>query len=87
MTFRIGNIEIEFVRRAGLISIFNKAWKPSSKWAGIHLGVWPHMSSCYKQKKGREVEVDGYWIWGRATEIYDHNGEYFGLGPLLLVCW
>lgn len=91
MKLTLGNIEIEFVRRAGLISVFNSRWDPHAmnvrNWASIHLGVWPHMNSYYKRKGKKEVTVDGYWVWGRATETYDHCGEYFGLGPLLLVCW
>lgn len=43
------------------------------------------MDAYYKQKGDKEVVVEGYWVWGRATEMYDHCGEYFGLGPLLLV--
>lgn len=39
MKFSLGNVDVEFVRRAGIVSIFNKKWKPGSRWAGIHLGV------------------------------------------------
>jgi hypothetical protein len=28
-----------------------------------------------------------WWLWGRATERYDHCLEYFGVGPLALFCW
>lgn len=36
----------------------------------------------------REAQcLDNAWIWGRATEVYQHCLEYFGLGPFLLVCW
>jgi hypothetical protein len=45
------------------------------------------MDTYYKMKGKKEVEVDSYWVWGRATEQYDHCGEYFGLGPLFLLCW
>jgi len=71
----------------GLVSAFNRGWKPGSRWAGIHLFVKPSLDEYYVRRGGREVVEESYWVWGRATEIYDHNGEYFGLGPLLLVCW
>ncbi len=29
----------------------------------------------------------GHWKWLRSTEEYDRCMDYFGLGPLLLVCW
>jgi len=36
----------------------------------------------------REAQcLDNAWIWGRATEVYQHCLEYFGIGPFLLVCW
>ena len=53
----------------------------------LHLGVYREPNTVYKVKDGREVEVDCDWVWGRATEQYDHCLEYFGLGPLALVCW
>lgn len=28
-----------------------------------------------------------HWMWWRHTEEYDSCLEYFGLGPILLVCW
>lgn len=88
MEFTLGSVEVEFFRRAGIVSVFNKRWNmQSTAWASFHLGVYPCMSGYYKQKGDGEVHVTGYWVWGRATEEYDHNGEYFGLGPLLLVCW
>jgi hypothetical protein len=54
----------------------------------FHFGVYPHEDSVYKTRKGREEVVDyDYWLWGRATEMYDHSLEYFGLGPFLFVVW
>jgi hypothetical protein len=89
MNFTIGNVEVDIgPSHAGFISVFNKKWDPkSSKWAAMHFIVWPHMDTYYKMKGKKEIEVDSYWVWGRATEQYDHCGEYFGLGPLFLLCW
>lgn len=53
----------------------------------FHVGVYPDPTTVYKVKDGREVDVDCTWIWGRATEPYDHCLEYFGGGPLFLVCF
>lgn len=54
----------------------------------IHFGVYPERDQEYYKMKGdREVVVQCDWIWGHATEMYDHCVEYFGLGPFLLVCW
>ncbi len=55
--------------------------------SSVHLGVYRDPNTVYKMKGDREVEVDCDWIWGRATEQYDHCLEYFGLGPFMLVCW
>lgn len=87
--FAIKHIEVEIgFSRAGLVSLFNKNWNMhSQRWAAMHFFVRPCMSTYYKYKGSKEIEVDAYWVWGRATEQYDHNGEYFGLGPLFLLCW
>lgn len=53
----------------------------------VHFGVKRSPTVVYKKKGGREVGVECDWIWGRATEQYDHCLEYFGLGPLLLLVW
>jgi hypothetical protein len=37
--------------------------------------------------KGTSTHCFRGWIWGRATEAYDMCLEYFGLGPIVLVCW
>ena len=89
MEITIGSVNIDIgSARAGFISVFNKNWDPKSQnWAAMHFFVWPCMNTYYKMKKGKEIEVDTHWVWGRATEQYDHNGEYFGLGPLFLLCW
>lgn len=74
-------MEIKFNSGCALFSVY------TSK-ACVHVGVKPYEQEYYKAKKGGgERIVEALWVWGRATEIYDHNGEYFGLGPLLLVCW
>ena len=58
------------------------------KKSSIHFIVWPEEEqTVYKFRKGKTIEVDCLWIWGRATEQYDCCLEYFGLGPLMLVCW
>lgn len=53
----------------------------------FHFGVKPDRQLVYKYRNGQEIEVECNYIWGRATEIYDHCLEYFGLGPLFLICW
>jgi hypothetical protein len=90
MKFSIGSVEVDIgPSRAGFISIFNKKWadRTYTGWAAMHFFVWPHKDVVYKRKGKGEIEVEGYWVWGRATEQYDHCAEYFGLGPLFLMCW
>lgn len=65
---------------AALINIQTANWS-------LLIGVYRDPNTVYKVKNGREVEVDCDWVWGRATEQYDHCLEYFGFGPLFLVCW
>lgn len=68
---------------AGLITLYHDT-------GTLILGVPASDRSVYKadlDRPGHEVTVDGRWIWGRATEPYDHCLEYLGVGPLLEVCW
>lgn len=57
----------------------------------FHLGVYRDLDGVcvYKHKSdgSLELEENDWYIWGRATEEYDFCLEYFGLGPLFLVCW
>ena len=81
-------MEIKFNSGVGLISLYFDG-KPHSWGWSIHFGVYPREQCVYKRTpdgKGlREVYCN--YIWGRAIEQYDCNGDYFGLGPLLLICW
>ena len=81
--------QIEFNTGCALISIYFDVNPEDSRRpiASLHLGVKQEDHSVYKRKGGRMVYVDCNWIWGRATEPYDCCLEYFGLGPLMLVCW
>lgn len=90
MMFRVGSVEVNVGRSyAGFVSLFNNKWNPNvaARWASMHFFVWPSFDTYLKRKGKKEVEVDAYWVWGRATEQYDHCAEYFGLGPLFLMCW
>ena len=55
--------------------------------ASLHIGVSPGEDSVYKYDKdgtSREVEYS-WWLWGKATEPYDHILDYFGMGPFALL--
>ena len=55
----------------------------------FHLGVYPDEDELYKYKKGTGyyyVDIK-HWMWGRYTEPYDLCLEYFGCGPLFMICW
>lgn len=69
---------------------FNTGLALVSVFAGmkaIHFGLKRDPYVVLKRRGGREVAVECDWIWGRATEQYDHSAEYFGLGPLALFVW
>ena len=59
-----------------------------SEFWSLHLGKYPGCECVYLHWFGSRKERDGdWWVWGRATECYECCLEYFGLGPILLVCW
>lgn len=72
-------MKLEFNTGCALVSIYGRTC--------VHFGVKRNSDVVYKTKNGKEVQVECDWIWGRATELYDHSLEYFGLGPLMLVVW
>jgi len=55
----------------------------------FHIGVYPESNEVYRQTKtgGEVLESYERWLWGRATEPYDHCLEYYGMGPFVLLCW
>ena len=57
------------------------------KLTSLHFGVRAERNCVYIYPFGREIEVDWPWVFGWATETYDRSLKYFGLGPLMLVCW
>lgn len=74
-------MNVKFNTGCALLSVHGKR-------LSVHIGVKPERGCGYKHTRNGEKLVDyERWMWGRYTELYDHNGEYFGLGPLLLACW
>lgn len=74
------NIEIKTNTKLALLSVFMET-------RAIHFGLKRDPYVVLKRKGDKEVEVECDWVWGRATEQYDHSLEYFGLGPLMLLVW
>ena len=78
--------EICLLSKRALVSIMLGGTRP-----GIHIGVRPMRHHAYvcdlRGNMDEERLVQGRWIWGRAVACYDFCLEYFGLGPLFLVCW
>ena len=80
-----GEAEICFSGHVALVSVYFGTGSPA-----FHIGVRPkerHAYICDIRGNTDEHLVQGRWIWGRAVEVYDFCLEYFGLGPLLLICW
>lgn len=72
-------MNVRFNTRCALVSIYGNIC--------VHFGVKTDAYGIYKMKNGEKVEVECDRIWGRASDRHDPNIKYFGLGPLLLVCW
>lgn len=56
----------------------------------VHIGVRPTRHHAYMRNLRGDTDerlVKGRWIWGRAVACYDFCLEYFGIGPILLICW
>lgn len=68
---------------------FNTCALVSFRFTGwsLHLGVYPSDQEIYKLYNGEYVYRHPRWIWGRAYEPYDFALDYWGAGPLFLVCW
>lgn len=74
------NKYVSICTRTSLFSIHFKS-------GSVHFGVLPDVDNeVYKIRNGRQEYVQCWWIWGMATEPYDCCLEYFGLGPLMLIC-
>jgi len=55
----------------------------------LHFGVYRAKESLYKYKESLghyTVEINGY-KWGRYIEPCALFLEYFGCGPLFMICW
>lgn len=51
-------------------------------------GPVPSDASCHSGcRAGDSTHCFHGWLWGRATEAYDMCLEYYGLGPVAMVCW
>lgn len=55
----------------------------------LNIGVYRKHVAVYKRDASGEQQYHDVknWIWGRATEPYDNDVEFFGLGPIALFEW
>jgi len=77
----------------GLVTLYHDEWTLAFGVARSEHDVYlpwgpPNDGKCHPHcRKGTGTHCFDGWIWGAATEAYDHCLDYFGLGPVLFACW